>query len=67
MEGRSHATWSSTADLLAIRTQIGKKKAAESLPAAFFKIWLPTLDNLRDFLLTFGGKLSELQVLFSSQ
>lgn len=67
MEGRSHATWSSTADLLAIRTQIGKKKAAESLPAAFFEIMAPHTGHLRNFLLTFGGKLSELQVLFSSQ
>jgi hypothetical protein len=31
------------------------------------ELWLPTVANLRNFFLTFDVKLSELQVLFSSQ
>ena len=31
---------------------IGRRKAAELVPAAFVKSWLPTLNNLRNFLLT---------------
>jgi len=29
-----------------------REKPPEFSPAAFFKSWLPTLDNLRNFLLT---------------
>jgi hypothetical protein len=31
---------------------LGKKKAAGCCPATFFKSWLPSVDNLRNFLLT---------------
>jgi len=36
-----------------IRTRLGKeKRPPELFPAAFLESWLPTLDNLRNFLLT---------------
>jgi len=46
---------------------LAKKKAAGATSSDLRPIWLPTLGNLRNFLLTCGVKLSELQVLFSSQ
>src|SRR5215213_3898604 len=38
---------------LQLRTRLGKeKRPPETIPAAFVKSWLPTLDNLRTFFLT---------------
>ena len=40
-------------DPLALQIRLGKRKGRWNLsPTAFIKSWLPTLDNLRNFLLT---------------
>jgi hypothetical protein len=44
-----------------------RRKAAGIASDGLRPIWLPTVDNLRNFLLTFGAKPSELEVLFGSQ
>ena len=62
------ATFRLPFDPLAItNTTWQRKRPPKLVQRPSLNVWLPTLDNLRNFLVAFGGKLSELQVLFSSQ
>jgi len=42
----------STTQYLQLRTRLGKEKAAGVISIGLAESWLPTVDNLRNFLLT---------------